>query len=86
MSKWSNNIATKHCVIWYEHHEETPLDVLEDFVNWTKTRHLRSYIKIAEMLHVSANKANRLLSRAVLPDKAVCHRMKELMYESENHI
>lgn len=45
MSKWSNNLATKHCVGWYEHHEETPLDVLEDFVNWTKTRHLRSYIK-----------------------------------------
>lgn len=42
-SKYMNNIATKHCVIWYEHHEETPLDVLEDFVvvgdNWWIERH-----------------------------------------------
>lgn len=79
MSKWSNNIAAKHCVIWYEHHEETPLDVLEEFISWTKKKHLKSYIEIGKMLHISANDANRLLSRAVLPDKAVCHRMKELM-------
>ena len=86
MSKWSNNLAAKHCVGWYEHHEETPLEVLEAFIDWTHKKHLKSYIEIGKMLHISANDANRLLSRAVLPDKAVCHRMKELMYESENHI
>lgn len=48
MSKWSNNLAAKHCVGWYEHHEETPLDVLEEFVGWTKKNHLKSYIEIAE--------------------------------------
>lgn len=78
-SKYMNNLATKHCVIWYEHHEETPLDVLEDFVNWTKTRHLRSYIKIAEMLHVTRNEANRLLCMAKLPDDKTIKQMKEVM-------
>lgn len=33
MSKWSNNLAAKHRVGWYEHHEETPLDVLENKLN-----------------------------------------------------
>ncbi len=78
-SKYMNNLATKHCVGWYEHHEETPLDVLEDFVNWTKTRHLRSYIKIAEMLHVTRNEAKRLLDLAALPDDVTIKRMKKLM-------
>lgn len=76
---YTNKSASKHCVIWYEHHEECPLDVLEDFVNWTKTRHLRSYIKIAEMLHVTRNEANRLLDLAALPDDVTIKRMKGLM-------
>lgn len=78
-SKYMNNLATKHCVIWYEHHKETPLDVLEDFVNWTKVKHLKSYIKIAEMLGVTPNEANRLLCMAKLPDNRVVKRMKEVM-------
>lgn len=78
-SKYMNDLAAKHCVIWYEHHEKTPLDVLEDFVNWTKTRHLRSYIKIAEMLHVTRNEANRLLCMAKLPDDKTIKQMKEVM-------
>ncbi len=79
MSKWSNNLAAKHCVGWYEHHEETPLDVLEDFVNWTKDKHLKSYIEIGKMLGVTKNKANRLLCKAALPDNKTIERMKELM-------
>lgn len=79
MSKAANKQASKHCVIWYEHHEETPLDVLEDFVNWTKVKHLKSYITIADMLHVTPNEANRLLNLAALPDDVVICRMKELM-------
>ncbi len=71
--------APQCCVNWYERHEETPLDVLEDFVNWTKTRHLRSYIKIAEMLHVTRNEAKRLLDLAALPDDVTIKRMKEVM-------
>lgn len=81
MGKVANKQASKHCVIWYEHHEETPLDVLEDFVNWTKTRHLRSYITIADMLHVTPNEANRLLNLAALPDDVVICRMKDLMHK-----
>lgn len=79
MSKWSNNLAAKHCVGWYEHHEETPLDVLEEFVNWTKVKHLKSYIMIADMLHVTRNEAKRLLDLAALPDDVTVKRMKELM-------
>ena len=79
MSKWSNNLAAKHCVGWYEHHEETPLDVLEGFVDWTKVKHLKSYITIADMLHVTRNEAKRLLDLAALPDDVTVKRMKELM-------
>lgn len=79
MSKWSNNLASKHCVIWHEHHEETPLDVLEEFVDWTKVKHLKSYIEIGKLLGVTPNEANRLLCMAKLPDDMVICRMKELM-------
>lgn len=78
-SKYMNNLAAKHCVGWYEHHEETPLDVLEDFVNWTKKKHLKSYIEIGKLLGVTPNEANRLLCMAKLPDDMVICRMKELM-------
>lgn len=78
-SKYMNNLAAKHCVGWYEHREETPLDVLEEFVNWTKVKHLKSYIMIADMLHVTRNEAKRLLDLAALPDDVTVKRMKELM-------
>ena len=39
------------------------------------------------MLHVTPNEANRLLCLASVPDDdGVVKRMKELMYESKNHI
>ena len=79
MSKAANKQASKHCVIWYEHHEETPLDVLEKFVDWTKAKHLKSYITIADMLHVTINEAKRLLDLAALPDDVTVKRMKRLM-------
>lgn len=79
MGKVANKQASKHCVIWYEHREETPLDVLEEFVNWTKVKHLKSYITIADMLHVTRNEAKRLLDLAALPDDVTVKRMKELM-------
>ena len=79
MSKGTNNLAAKHCVIWYDHHEETPLDVLEDFVDWTKKKKIKSYIVIADMLHVTRNEAQRMLDLAALPDDVTIKRMKELM-------
>ena len=79
MSKAANKQAAKHCVIWYEHKDETPLDVLEKFVDWTKVKHLRSYITIADMLHVTINEAKRLLDLAALPDDVTVKRMKKLM-------
>lgn len=83
MSKGTNNLAAKHCVIWYDHHEETPLDVLEDFVNWTKKKKIKSYIAIADMLHVTINEAQRMLDLAALPDDVTIKRMKELMYAKD---
>ena len=79
-SKFMNGVAAKHCVTCYEHHEETALDVLEDFVDWTKREHLRSYIAIADMLHVTRKEAKRLLYLATLPDDVTIKRMKELMH------
>ena len=79
-SKFMNGVAAKHCVTCYEHHEETPLDVLEEFVAWTKREHLRNYIEISKMLHVTPKEANRLLCLAVLPDDVTIKRMKELMH------
>ena len=79
MGKGTNNLAAKHCVIWYEHHEETPLDVLEEFVNWTKVKHLKSYIEIGKLLGVTPNESNRLLCMAKLPDDVTIKRMKGLM-------
>lgn len=82
MSKGSNNLAAKHCVIWYEHHEETPLDVLEKFIEWTHKKHLKSYVDIAKMLHITPNEAKKYLDLAKMPeyDSAVLKRMKELMH------
>ena len=81
-SKFMNGVAAKHCVTCYEHHEETPLDVLEDFVAWTKREHLRSYIEISKMLHVTPKEAKKYLDLAKMPkyDSTVLKRMKELMY------
>ena len=79
-SKYMNNLATKHCVIWYERHEETPLEVLEVFIDWTHKKHLKSYIEIGKMLHVTRNEAKRLLDLAALPDDVTIKRMKELMH------
>lgn len=79
MIKMASKRAPQCCVNWYEHHEETPLDVLEEFVNWTKVKHLKSYITIADMLHVTRNEAKRLLDLAALPDDVTVERMKELM-------
>lgn len=79
-SKFMNGVAAKHCATWYEHREETPLDVLEEFVDWTKVKHLKSYIEIGKLLGVTPNEANRLLCLATLPDDVTIKRMKELMH------
>ena len=71
--------APQCCVNWYEHHEETPLDVLEEFIGWTKKKHLKSYIEISKMLGVTPNETNRLLCMAKLPDNRVVKQMKEVM-------
>lgn len=76
---YTNKSAAKHCVGWYEHHKETPLDVLEDFVNWTHKKHLKNYIEIGNMLGVESNKAKHLMYKAALPGDEVICRMKELM-------
>ena len=76
----TNKSAAKHCVIFCKHQDETPLDVLEKFVNWTKEKNIKSYIEISKMLHVTRNEAKRLLDLAALPDDVTIKRMKELMH------
>ena len=85
-SKFMNGVAAKHCVTRYEHHEETALDVLEDFVDWTKKKKIKSYIAVADMLHVTPKEANRLLCLAALPDDVTIKFMKELMYGKDQNI
>ena len=79
MSKGTNNLAAKHCVIFCKHQNETPFDVLEKFIEWTKEKNIKSYIEIGKMLHVTPNEANRLLCLAALPNDVTIKRMKELM-------
>ena len=85
-SKFMNGVAAKHCVACYDHHEETALDVLEDFVDWTKKKKIKSYIAVADMLHVTPKEANRLLCLAALPDDVTIKLMKELMYGKDQNI
>lgn len=75
----TNKSAAKHCVIFNKHQDETPLDVLEKFIEWTKEKNIKSYIEISKMLHTTPNEANRLLNLAVLPDDRIVKRMKEVM-------
>lgn len=79
-SKFMNGVAAKHCVTCCEHHKETALDVLKDFVDWTEKKKIKSYIVVADMLHVTPKETKRLLYLAALPDDVTIKRMKELMH------
>lgn len=82
MSRVGNRNRAKFTVMFSEHDSENKLDVLDEFISWTKAKHLKSYIEIAELLNVLPNDANKLLNRAVLPDDRIIKRMKGLMNES----
>ncbi len=79
MSRAGNRNRVKFTVMFTEHDSENKLDVLDEFIDWTKAKRLKSYIEIAELLNVLPNDANKLLNRAVLPDDRVERRMKEVM-------
>lgn len=79
MSRAGNRNRAKFTVTFTEHDSENKLDVLDEFISWTKAKHLKSYIEIAEMLDILPNDANKLLNRAVLPDDIIVKRMKEVM-------
>lgn len=79
MSRAGNRNRAKFTVMFTEHDSENKLDVLDKFIDWTKARHLKSYIKIAEMLNVLPSDANKLMHRAILPDDRIVKRMKEVM-------
>lgn len=79
MSRAGNRNRAKFTVMFTEHDSENKLDVLDEFIGWTKAKHLKSYIEIAELLNVLPNDANKLLNRAVLPDDRIVKRMKEVM-------
>ncbi|MBT1048570.1 hypothetical protein KJW53_07180 [Streptococcus macedonicus] len=83
MSRAGNRNRAKFTFKFYEHDSENRLDVLYEFIDWTKVRNLKSYIEISKMLHTTPNEANRLLNLAVLPDDRIVKRMKEVMHESK---
>ena len=82
----TNKSAAKHCVIFCKHQNETPLDVLEKFIEWTEEKNIKSYIDISKMLHTTPKKANRLRCLAALPDDVTIKRMKELMHGKDQNI
>lgn len=79
MSRAGNRNRAKFTFKFYEHDSENRLDVLDEFIDWTKARNLKSYIEIGKLLNVLPNDANKLLNRAVLPDDIIVKRMKEVM-------
>nr|DAW46534.1 MAG TPA: Protein sopB, SopB, F plasmid, centromere.98A [Caudoviricetes sp.] len=81
MGKTVNRRRVMYAVTFSEHEVETPLEVLEAFIDWTHKKHLKSYIEIGKMLHVTRNEAKRLLDLAALPDDVTIKRMKKLMEE-----
>lgn len=83
MSRAVNRNRAKFAVVFAEHESENKLDVLNEFICWTKEKNIKSYIEISEMLHTTPQEANRLLNLAVLPDDRVKKRMKEVMHESK---
>lgn len=78
MSRAGNRNRVKFTVTTHSE-SESSLDVLDEFIRWTKAKHLKSYIEIGELLNVLPNDANKLLNRAVLPDDRIVKRMKEVM-------
>lgn len=81
MSKAGNRSRAKFAVT-KPIETESDLDILNAFIKWTKEKHLKSYIKIADMLNILPSDANKLMHRAILPDEinsAVAKRMKEVM-------
>lgn len=79
MGKTVNKRRAMYAVTLIERRVETPLEVLDEFIDWTHKKHLKSYIKIGKMLHVTRNEAKRLLDLAALPDDVTIKRMKKLM-------
>lgn len=79
MGKTANKRRAMYAVTFVETRTGTPLDVLMNFKEWTHKQHLKSYVDIAEMLHVTRNEAKRLLDLAALPDDKTIERMKKLM-------
>ena len=80
MSRAGNSNRAKFTVTFIEHNSENKLDVLDEFINWTKAKHLKSYIEIGELLNILPSDANKLLNRAALPDDRIVKRMKEVMH------
>lgn len=83
MSRAVNRNRAKFAVVSSKHESESKLDVLEEFIEWTKEKNIKSYIEISKMLHTTPQEANRILNLAVLPDDRVEKRMKEVMRESK---
>ena len=84
MSRAGNRNRAKFAVTFVETKTGTPLDVCQNFRNWTKEKNLKSYVEIAEMLDITPNEAKKYLDLARMPEynSAVLKRMKEVMAQN----
>lgn len=87
MSRAGNRNRAKFTFKFSEHDSENKLDVLDEFIDWTKAKHLKSYIEIAEMLDITPNEAKKYLDLAKMPeyDSEVLKRMKEVLAQNRFH-
>lgn len=68
MGKTVNRRRVMYAVTFSEHEVETPLEVLEAFIDWTHKKHLKSYIEIGKMLHVRDGKRKNFLVKKLVAD------------------
>ena len=79
MSKGTNKLAAKHCAICYEHHEETVLEVLDEFLCWLDIKGISEPEDVGELLSISAYKARKLQRLEDLPNERVEKMMRKVM-------
>lgn len=72
-------MRAKHCVIWYEHHEETVLEVLDEFLCWLDIKGISEPEDVGELLGISTYKARKLQRLEDLPNERIEKMMRKVM-------
>lgn len=79
--KFSNQNKVKFAVTVDNKTDLSPLHDLNEFIEWTKKKKLKSYVEIGKLLGVEPVIANKLLHRSILPDETISRKMREVMNE-----